>query len=233
MGPWETFYHGPYQHPLLLWACAGAAGAYALTRRDLAPSLRRYCRALLGLSLLDAWLTADTVQGLGPLPAALAGAVPLFFVLAGDFRYWLLLACARPGGSVALEARPALAAAAVTLVVPLFSRAAMAALGEPPGGARVLFLVYELAFAALVLAQLRWNPARAPGWTRPVSRCVLLYYALWAGADALLLASGWDAGFALRVVPNALYYGGLIAVIGWAGASARESDQQMRGSSSP
>jgi hypothetical protein len=82
----------------------------------------------------------------------------------------------------------------------------------------VLFLVYELAFAALTLALMRWHPNRAVAWTRPVSRFVVLYYLLWAGADAILLATGSDWGFALRVIPNLLYYGGLIAVIAWAGS---------------
>ena len=53
-----------------------------------------------------------------------------------------------------------------------------------------------------------------------MSRFVLLYYGLWAAADALILATGADLGFAVRVVPNVLYYGGLIAVIGLAGARA-------------
>ena len=53
-----------------------------------------------------------------------------------------------------------------------------------------------------------------------MSRFVLLYYGLWATADAIILATGSDLGFAVRVVPNVLYYGGLIAVIGGAAASA-------------
>ena len=72
-----------------------------------------------------------------------------------------------------------------------------------------------------LLALLRWHPGvrRAP-WLRSVSRFVVLYYTLWASADAILLATGSDLGFALRVVPNVLYYGGLIGVIGAAGAAA-------------
>ena len=45
-----------------------------------------------------------------------------------------------------------------------------------------------------------------------------------ATADIFILATGSDLGFALRVIPNVLYYGGLIAVMGVAAASAsRES----------
>ena len=35
---------------------------------------------------------------------------------------------------------------------------------------------------------------------------VMLYYALWASSDALILWGGLDAGWLLRVVPNQLYY---------------------------
>ena len=49
---------------------------------------------------------------------------------------------------------------------------------------------------------------------------VIGYYALWASADAIILASGADVGFLLRVVPNALYYGGLVPVIAWTAPTA-------------
>jgi hypothetical protein len=49
-----------------------------------------------------------------------------------------------------------------------------------------------------------------------VSLYVIGYYALWAGADAIILTSGADTGFLLRVLPNALYYGGFVPVVAWA-----------------
>jgi hypothetical protein len=214
-GPLEAFYASPLQHPVLLWAAAGAALAWCAARRGLAPGLRRFCLALGALSLLDAWLTADRVLGVGALPGAAARAVPLFFVLAGDFRFLLLLGAATAEGGVSFRARRVLAAAGLTLVVPLASRAVVAALpGDLSGEPRVLFLVYEVAFALLTLLLLRRHPGleRAP-WLAPVGRFVLLYYALWASADAILLATGSDPGFGLRVVPNLLYYGGFIAAV--------------------
>ena len=76
--------------------------------------------------------------------------------------------------------------------------------------------MHELLFCALALALLRWHPnARTLAWLRAVTRFVLLYYGLWAAADVVILAIGSDLGYALRVVPNVLYYGGLIAAIGW------------------
>ena len=72
-----------------------------------------------------------------------------------------------------------------------------------------------------------WHPqVKANPWMRQVSQFVLLYYGLWATADAIILAAGSDLGFALRVIPNTLYYGGLIAAIGLAASRAsQEADR--------
>jgi len=208
-GPFEAFYASAWHHPLALWLAAAAGGAVCLARRDLHPSVRRYGVALAVLSFCDAWLTSTHVIGLGALPASLASTLPLLFVLAGDFRYPLLWDAATPGGALAFSARGLARAAALTAIVPITAQ--LAASGREP---RVLFLLYELAFCALTMALLRWHPnARALPWVRAVSRFVLLYYGLWAAADALLLATGADSGFALRVIPNLLYYGGFIAAL--------------------
>ena len=75
MGPFERFYASPLQHPGLLWLAAALALAVCLSQRSMQPSLRRYCVALVALSLADAWLTSAHVYGIGaggrlPLPAA-------------------------------------------------------------------------------------------------------------------------------------------------------------------
>lgn len=216
-GTFEAFYASPLQHPILLWTAAGVAMAWCATRPGLAPSLRRYCLALGLLSLADAWLSADHVYGIGTLSGAAASAVPLFFVLAGDFRYLLLLGAADAHGVLTLGMRPVLTALGLTLIVPVLSQLFLAALSQSEP--RALFLIYELGFVALTLALLRWHPGmREAPWLVPVSRFVLLYYGLWATADAVILATGSDLGFGLRVVPNVLYYGGLIAFIGQRGA---------------
>jgi hypothetical protein len=223
-GVFEAFYAGPIQHPWLLWVAAGAALAFCATRASLSVSTRRYCSALGLLSMLDAWLTSNHVYGVGALPSWAASAVPLFFVLAGDFRYLLLLHSAREGGGLAPTPRGCLAAAGLTLFVPVFSQLVVSVLPESMSGARTLFLVYELAFATLALSLLTWHPrVRSVSWLRSVTRFVLLYYALWASADAIILFAGSDLGFALRVVPNVLYYGGLIAAIGHFAARSAET----------
>jgi hypothetical protein len=210
----EAFYDSAWQHPIALWIAAAAGAVVLLAERDLHASVRRYGLALVALSAIDAWLTANHVLGIGTLPASLAGIVPLFFVLAGDFRVLLLWDATTRDGMIAVTPRGLARTVGLTLIVPLFTQLVVTWLPSAHARPRVSYLVYELSFCALALALLRWHPhARALPWARAVNRFALLYYALWAAADLLLLATGSDLGFALRVIPNLLYYGGVPAVI--------------------
>jgi len=215
-GVFEAFYNGAVQHPILLWLAAALGLAACLSRPGLPASLRRYAVALAALAILDAWLTSRHIYGIGALPPALASLVPFAFVLAGDYRYLLLWDAAHADGSVSVRPRGLAITAGLALVVPLFAQLAIFAVPAVAALPRALFLVYELAFFALTAALRRWHPrARAVPWLRSLSAFVLFYYGLWATADLALLATGSDWGFALRVVPNLLYYGGLIAALGW------------------
>jgi hypothetical protein len=208
----EAFYASPFQHPILLWLAAGLGLAVALGRPGLSASMRRYCAALFVLSCMDAWLTANHIFGLGSLSGPLSVLVPLFFVLAGDFRYLLLVMSSTTEGEVRLSRRGALIAAGLTAIVPTLAQAAVWLLPEPLSGARVMFFIYEVSFVLLTLTLLR-REVGAP-WVRAVSRFVIAYYALWATADLIILGTGSDLGYLLRVVPNVLYYGGLIGAMG-------------------
>jgi hypothetical protein len=213
-GFFEAFYASPLQHPILLWLAALLALGIVMTRRGLHVSLRGYCIGLVLLSLCDAWLTTSEVFGLGALTGQAASAVPLFFVLAGDLRFLALVMLARPDGSIRFDARAFATALGLTAIVPISSQLLLSALPEDVSSPRLLFLVYEVAFVLLTIAllQLR-DDLRENAWMCRVSRFVIVYYSLWASADVLILVIGTDLGFALRVVPNLLYYGGLIAVI--------------------
>ncbi|MEE3328850.1 MAG: hypothetical protein VX252_16040 [Myxococcota bacterium] len=226
MGIFETFYNSPIQHPILLWVAASLCALYGIRQRGLHPSMRHFLIFLTVLSLCDAWLSSHHIYGYGTLSGTAKSVVPLFFVLAGDFRYLILVTTAQPDGSIRWSARSVVVALALTLVVPLSSQLIMGLLPESQQSSRVLFLVYEIEFWLLTWALILWHPQikRSP-WLKTISNLVLIYYGLWATADAFLLATGSDLGFALRVIPNILYYGGLIAAVGVAAASAsRESD---------
>ena len=122
-----------------------------------------------------------------------------------------------PSTSVALTLAltvPPSATVPLTLIVPVLTQVVMAWMPESLSGARVMFLVYEVSFTLLTLAVMRsYGRMAANPWLRRVSAFVVLYYSLWATADVLILVADSDLGFALRVVPNVLYYGGLIAVM--------------------
>jgi hypothetical protein len=229
-GLFEAFYDSAWQHPWLLWAAAIAGVAFALSQSRLHPSLRRYALALGVLSGLDAWLTSSHVYGDGAKSVPWDSVVQLFFVLAGDFRYLLLVVAGSATGRLDASARDVATALGFTMIVPIASQLVLWALPEGWSGSRVLFLVYELMFLSLAgaLAQLHPNVRRAT-WLRPLTRFVQLYYGLWATADVVLLATGADLGFALRVVPNALYYGGLIGAIAWLAARASAQASTITG----
>ncbi|MCH2110489.1 MAG: cytochrome c [Polyangiaceae bacterium] len=78
---------------------------------------------------------------------------------------------------------------------------------------RWTYLVYELLFVfltAVLLYRQRRLTREASGSHLSIAEQVLkyvaLYYSFWALADVIILA-GFDAGYALRILPNLLYYG--------------------------
>ena len=214
---YAEFYESFVQHPLLLWAAAIVGLVLALSRPNLSRTVRAYCVTMTAISLLDAWLTSNQVVGIGALNGAAASFVPLAFVLVGDLRYFLFVESAKPDGTLATSMASFVRASAWTLLVPLASQLLVRVLGssEP----RMLFLVYETLFVCLSAGvSLVYLPRRSDAvqWTQRVTGFVLVYYALWVTADALILTTGADAGFLLRVLPNVLYYGGLVPAIAWA-----------------
>ncbi len=99
--------------------------------------------------------------------------------------------------------------------MPLTSGALTRILPATFDGGRANYLVWELGFIALVAAlfpfvfsrRLAQVPAPIRRWLFEVTRFELVTYALWALADIAIFAGAVQAGFALRIVPNVLYYG--------------------------
>ena len=169
----------------------------------------------------------------GGSSSVFATLVGLFFVLLGDFRVFLLVfGLSRSPAS--LFSKPALLRAALfTALVPagayalFFGGKSLAASELDP---RWLWLTHESLFIALALGLRHlWLPRRAelsaPG-RRFLSALLgysAAYYALWASADLVILA-GFDAGYALRILPNQLYYAFWIPFVWWRfGKSAASS----------
>ena len=163
-------------------------------------------------TMLDPIATGPLVRALGLADGWGGTVVLLTFVLLGDFRVFLLVfavaALASGQSWHALLGR----AAAWTLVVPIAAYAIRGAIGAAvPLPANAIWLVYELGFFAMALyLRERWVPgalAEVRVYLRAVTAYVAAYYALWAISDLLIQVAGVDAGWALRIIPNQLYYG--------------------------
>jgi hypothetical protein len=212
-GPWEAFYRGDWQG---LWGLLVVPAAFLLALPWLRP--RSAGAEPRAAGFVRVWAAVFAVETLvDPLAIGRAGAPMLPFVLLGDLRVFLLVLGVRdPERSLAgTIAR----AAAWTLVVPLVTWVVDSGLRAVAGPlpAQVLWLIYECAFLVLALAwraSLARSPSPARRFLRAVLAYVALYYALWVLADVLILA-GLDAGWALRVIPNQLYYAFWVPVV-WA-----------------
>jgi hypothetical protein len=215
---WRAFYASDLQ---AIWSLLPVPAAFLahliLSGRARALGARsseaRFVRAWALLfsveTMLDPLVGGALMGALGA-PAWMGTAAMLVFVLLGDFRiYWLVLA-------VALRdvRRGARLAAAATPAVPLLAYASdrLAEGFAPDATGQRLWLIHELLFTAVALwLALRWLPGRAPDaatlrFLRRVCAYVAVYYGLWAGCDALWLATSLDAAWLLRAVPNQLYY---------------------------
>ena len=220
-------YDSTWQHPGIAWIAGAPLAAFALLayasqRRahDLDPRRRAWLAAFIVLELvvlLDAWLTSP----LAPRPllgdGAAAQTASVVFIVLGDLRYFYLVE--RQRGPSAAGASASLRALAIAVPVSLLLPIATA-VGKLVAPARFqgtsLYLIYELGLlvVALVYALLRApRPTDAgDGRRRYVGRLLaveLAQYGLWAAADVLILA-GVDAGYLLRMVPNAIYYAAFV-----------------------
>ncbi len=193
---------------------SSAARAFAQQGEKLQRFLYAYLVVFSVETILDPIATGPFVRWLGAGDTGLGTAILLTFVLLGDFRVYLLVfRLARIGRSLA---QVLLESAGWTLVVPVFAFAVDSALhaADPTLPSQTIWLVYELAFLSIAL----W--LRSSGIARfassadaairrgleAVAAYAAVYYALWATADVVIMVLGLDVGWALRVVPNQLYY---------------------------
>ena len=218
---WQDIYETPAQG---LWAVIIVPALFLLrmlvgppTRPGAEPRaatfVRRYAVLFAIETIVDPIATGPLLRWLGLGSGVVADTAMLPFVLLGDFRvFLLLLVVMRP--NAALGATIA-AAAGWTAVVPAIAwpltRVLHAHVRTLPDN--TLWLLYESAFAALALGWRAWIvPTRVAdrpqvrAYLRLLCGYVAAYYALWAAADVLVMA-GIDLGWALRIVPNQLYYG--------------------------
>lgn len=204
---WKALYDSAQHHPGVAFVLTGTLVAWLWLRAPKGP-LRWVLLALAAETLLDAFFTGK----LSPLPAdpALGQAVGITFVILGDLRFFLLLERFR--SPTATWRSAFFRALAWSFVVPVLQALAVMALPQVFDAQRPIYLVYEALFCALAAGLLVARyPSRQPngalGWyaTR-LTLFFLVQYGLWVLSDVLLL-SGFEGAWALRLVPNTLYYG--------------------------
>jgi hypothetical protein len=213
MKPFETFYGSFYEQPLLLWIVGLAQLGFVAMNRRASRSVRTFCLVFGVVSLIDTWLTAEDVAGVGSFGPVLGVAIATAFVVVGDFRVFLFLESARADGEIVIERRGVARAVGWSLIVPVATALLRRLLPDAPWRAQATFLLYEVALTCLMIGIRLAAPSAKPRWSRSVVDFVIAYYALWAFADALILGLHLDVGYLLRVVPNVLYYGGLLVVV--------------------
>ncbi len=209
-GIFETFYNGPIQHPILLWVSNLFFTVLALAQLRLRSDestrrLRRFILIWSLISALDAWLSANRVLGIGMLSAPWSSILPFLFVWAGDLRIFLAMELFGAGfpdqANKIAWWRPVLACFIVPVVAGVLTR------GQE---ARVLFLVYEALFLVMITLYGRFTRTAQHSSARSVRNLSWGFYTLWVTADVLILTlpDGLrDLGFAVRVLPNLIYYG--------------------------
>jgi len=214
MSSWREIYQGDLQS---LWALLLIPSAFLVYRAVIGRPRQDSRESAFIASYSLAWTIEtllDPIVG-GPLARALgwsdgiAGSLVMFsFVLLGDLRVFVLVfGLAGPGGL-----RRALGFSAI---VPLATAViyGTASWLVPDLHGQVLWLIYEIGFVAMAVWLARvWLPREiAPdrpelcAMLRSCVAYVAAYYTLWASCDVLILL-GVDEGWALRMVPNQLYY---------------------------
>jgi hypothetical protein len=216
IGPFERAYQSAWQHPGI--AVAGFALVLAASARRGAVLAGRPDRRLL-LVVLEAAILVDAffTGALSPLPSSSAAAerVGALFAVLGDARFFYLVL--RQTAVAARRRVPAIALSLVAaLAVPAIAFAARSAAPDLFLQPNRLYLLYEAMFAALAAALLAVVARGRPAVPSPVRRWLaalcafeLVQYGLWVVADGVIVA-GADAGYGLRVIPNALYYAAFV-----------------------
>ncbi|HEU4538960.1 MAG TPA: hypothetical protein VFS00_32795 [Polyangiaceae bacterium] len=213
----KAVYESPWHNPAL-FLLTGAVFLVVLAWG--LPFFRAFALLFTAEIMADAFLTGGwSPVGQGTTAAS---AFAVVFVVLGDWRYFLLLE--RYAWRLPARLPLGLVSLVASLFVPLTSMA-LVRLGPESwrASSRVLFLVYELLFAALALGlrlRLRagaWPRLEAPErpWIVALTNFELVQYVGWALADVLLMLGAEDVGYGLRLVPNVMYYSLFLPFAWW------------------
>jgi hypothetical protein len=214
MSSWRDVYYGDLQS---LWALIAIPFAFVVYRAVLGTPRGGEREEVFITFYTLGWAletVLDPIVG-GPVSRALgwadgfAGTVVMFaFVLLGDLRVFVLVF-----GLASPHYLPR--ALGFSLIVPLATGFVYGTVSWLASGlhSQVMWLIYELGFFSMAIWLLRvWIPQgidadrlELQALLRSCVGYVAVYYALWAACDVLIMF-GVDEGWALRMLPNQLYY---------------------------
>jgi len=200
----RTLYDSPLVATLL--PCVASAVVIALAQRK--RGLVRAYGTVFGAAIAaDAFLNGAW----SPVKpgTAWATAVAVFFVIFGDFRYFVVL---QEGLHTAHKL---VRAAAWAFVVPVTSQLVRWRFPRIEHDERSTFLLYELLFFALAGAidVLLVGRARDVRLARAATRFELLQYGTWIAADVGLVLTAHDVFYLVRIAANLLYYVAFVPVM--------------------
>ncbi len=197
-----------YDSPLVgtLLPCVVALGVLAFAQRKKG-FVRAYGSVFAVAIAADAFLNG----GWTPIKSgtSLAAAAGVFFVIVGDFRYFVVLE--RSLQSTCKLVR----AAAWAFVVPVVSQIIRWKFPRIEADERSTFLLYEILFFSLAAGIRSFRVVRAQN-ARRMRRATsfeLVQYGTWIAADVGLIVTGSDAFYLVRLVANLLYYVAFVPVM--------------------
>ncbi len=194
----EAAYNSVYHHPGVAWVATALVVALLLRRRA-SKWLTTFLLVFAVEIALDAFFTSPTEPASVAANDTLKTGIEIAFVIAGDFRFFVLVERWAPAKAAAPTAFGALGSYALAVVwafiVPLTWTALYKTKTVEMPDDYVKFLVYELLFMVLGFA-LRFAilPRRLQGTSEPRRRYLLrlgsfelVQYVLWAFADIVIL----------------------------------------------
>lgn len=221
---WHDAYYSPLQNLWSLLVVPIAFLAYRLAAptpraRAVVPQaagLVAWSTTLFALeTILDPIATGPLAQSEALRDGLAATLIPFCFVYLGDLRVlFVAFAVGAPDAGLGAILRRAAGAA---LIVPLATGILYGTLRAAiPGlSGQWLWMIYEAGFLALCLfaGRVVLTPERESdrnpeslAFLRALFGYSTAYYALWLAADVVIVVGGLDLGWAIRMVPNQLYY---------------------------
>lgn len=234
---WHLFYQGDLQSVYALLVVPVAFLAYRLVAvpdatRAIVPDAARFVSGLTLFfafeTLIDPIATGPMLKQSGLANTVAASLIPFLFVYLGDFRVlWLVSGVAHSDRDFNTNLGWA---AVVSLIVPVWAGVSFGLTSWmlPEVEGQVLWMLYEFGFVALCVVLGRfWIPRHVSGdptkiaFLQSILGYSAAYYTLWLAADFLIVAGGLDLGWAVRIVPNQLYYAFWVPFVYWRFFSGR------------